>query len=50
MDMTKYPNYIFDEDALKASGVPKPEAFHVEFKVGEMKLISIVEEPMEATD
>lgn len=38
MDMTKYPNYIFDE------------AFHVEFKVGETKLISIVEKPMEATD
>ena len=50
MDMTKYPNYIFDEDALKASGVPIPEAFHVDFMVGETKLISIVEKPMDATD
>ena len=50
MDMTKYPNYIFDEDALKASGVPIPEAFHVDFKIGETKLISIVDKPTDVMD
>ena len=50
MDMTKYPNYVFDEDTLKASGVEVPKAFHVKFKVGERKLISLVDKPMDVLD
>lgn len=50
MNMTKYPNYVFDEAALKASGVLIPEAFHVKYKVGENKLISLVDKPLNLLD
>ena len=49
-DMTMLPNLVFDEEALKVSGVPIPDTFNVAHEIGEKRVISIEESPRDLFD
>lgn len=49
-DMTTLPSLVFDEEALKVSGVPIPDTFNVAHEIGEKRMISIEESPRDLFD